>query len=221
MIDPVRWIDITLPIRPDMPLYPGDAAPCVRRLASLESGDPLTLSEITLGCHVGTHIDAPAHFVAGGATVDQLDRACFVGPAVVLDLTGRKVITASDVQRLTVPPRRHILLKTDNSALLHRGGFDPAYCTLSVAAAAALLALAPLSIGIDYYSLDPPAEADLPAHRAVALAGRPVFVCLDLSGVSAGSFTFIGLPLPVAGVEGMPVRAFLVPYDGVDRPTSS
>lgn len=213
MFDPGRLIDITLPIRPGMPLYPGDPAPVVRQLASLDRGDKLTLSEVTLGCHIGTHVDAPAHFIAGGATVDALDRSCFAGPAVVLDLTGKSAITAADLHVQSVPRGRHVLLKTDNSALLRSGPFDPAYCTLSVAAAEALLALAPLSIGFDYYSLDPPSERDFPAHVAVARAGRPVFVCLDLSGVPAGAFTFLGFPLAVAGVEAMPVRAFLAPME--------
>ena len=210
MLDPDRLIDITLPIRPDMLLYPGDPAPTVRRLASIEAGDPLTLSELSLGCHVGTHVDAPAHFIAGGATVDALDRRCFCGPATVLDLTRRSLVAAEDVRRLDAPSGRHLLLKTDNAALL-RQPFSPAYCTVSVPAAEALLALRPLSVGFDYYSLDPVSEVVFPAHAVLARGGVPVFVCLDLSQVQAGDYEFLAMPLPVAGVEALPVRAMLLP----------
>ncbi len=57
-----RAIDLTLPLRRGMPLYPGDHAPRLRRILSRENGDPLTSSEISINCHVGTHADAPAHF---------------------------------------------------------------------------------------------------------------------------------------------------------------
>ncbi len=211
MFDPDRLIDITLPIRQDMLVYPGDPAPVVRRLSSIANGDSLTLSEVTLGCHVGTHVDAPAHFIAGAATVDQLDRRCFMGPATVLDLTGRTVVTEADVRGLTAHRERHLLLKTDNAAHLRSDRFPTAYCTVAPEAATALLAREPLSIGIDFYSLDPPSEDAFPAHLAVARQGRPVFVCLDLSGIAAGDYTFLAAALPVVGVEAMPVRAFLLP----------
>ncbi len=211
MLDPDRLIDLTLPIRPDMLLYPGDPVPVIRTLASIEHGDPLTLSEITLGCHVGTHVDAPAHFVAGGATVDRLDRRHFIGPATVLDLTGRSVIMASDIHAAAPRRGRHLLLKTDNAALLRSERFVDTYCTVAPEAAEALLAKEPLSVGIDYYSFDPALDASLPAHTRLAMQGVPAFVCLDLASVAAGDYVFLAFPLPLAGVEALPVRAFLLP----------
>jgi arylformamidase len=131
MPDLTRLIDVSLPITGDMLLYPGDHAPVLRQLASLKHGDRLTLTELTIGCHVGTHVDAPAHFIHDGPTVDQLDREHFAGPATVLDLTGRTVITRGDLEQRSLPGSRHLFLKTDNSLLLKSNRFVNDYCHLT------------------------------------------------------------------------------------------
>ncbi len=206
-----RVIDISLPIKPGMLLYPGDPPPVLRRLLSLEDGDSLTASELSIGCHAGTHVDAPAHFCLGGVTLDQLALQHFAGPAIVLDFTGRSRIEASGVRHAAIPANHHVLLKTDNCGYLRQSEFKSDYCWLTPDAARHLLTCDPLSIGFDYYSLDPPSDSAFPAHVAIAGRGIPVYVCLDLSVVSAGRYQFFAAPLAVAGAEGMPVRALLMP----------
>jgi arylformamidase len=202
-------IDLTLPLRRAMPLYPGDHAPRLRRLLSLENGDALTTSELTINCHVGTHADAPAHFLAHGATIDRLARKHFFGSAQIVDLSHAAHVTEADVPSADIPRNRHIILKTRNSSLLKRRSFTADYCHVNADAVARLLDRAPLSIGIDYYSLDRVSETDFPAHRLVAEAGLPVFVCLDLRNVNAGAYNFGAFGSPVTGAEAMQVRAFL------------
>lgn len=202
-------IDLTLPLRRTMPLYPGDHAPRLRRVLSLEKGDALTASELTINCHVGTHADAPAHFLACGTTIDRLARRHFFGPAQVLDLTHVEHVTEADVSSADIPRHRHIILKTRNSGLLKRRSFTADYCRVTPDAVACLLDRAPLSIGFGYYSLDGVSETEFPAHRLVAEAGLPVFVCLDLRKVDAGVYTFWAFGSPVTGAEAMQVRAFL------------
>jgi arylformamidase len=202
-------IDLTLKLRRQMPRYPGDHAPRLRQLQSLERGDALTISELTANCHVGTHADAPAHFLPHGATIDRLARKHFFGEACVVDLTRVEQITEVDLRSVDIPSNCHIILKTRNTGLLKRRSFTSGYCHLSVDAAARLLERAPLSIGIDYYSLDPVSETEFPAHRLVAEAGLPVFVCFDLRKVSAGSYKLAAFGVPFEGAEAMQVRAFL------------
>ena len=209
--DLMHALDITVPMDAGLALYPGDTPPVLRRLSSIAQGAPLTASEITIGCHVGTHVDAPAHFIAGGPTVDQLPLGHFYGPAVVLEFSSRERITAEEISRAAIPPARHLLLKTRNSALLSQSRFHRDYCYLTPQAAEVLLARQPLSLGFDYYSLDPPGENAFPAHRLIARAGLPAFVCLNLQHVQPGAYTFVALPLPLAGLEAIPVRAVLFP----------
>jgi arylformamidase len=73
----------------------------------------------------------------------------------------------------------------------------------------ALLNFQPLSLGFDYYSLDPPSATTFPAHLEAARRAIPVFVCLDLSEVSPGEYFFSALPLRIEKIEGIPVRAVL------------
>ncbi len=204
-------LDLTLSIDRRLVIYPGDPIPKVHRLSSIAQGAALTASLLELGCHVGTHVDGPSHFLGDGASLDQLPLAHFHGPAQVVDMGKRDVITEQDVQSLYVPPAAHILLKTKNSGFLAQGSFREDYCYLTPDATEALMTFRPLSIGIDYYSLDPPSQDSFPSHLAVARRGLPVFVCLDLSDVEPGEYIFSAFPLKIPELEGSPVRAVLFP----------
>ena len=66
------WIDISAPIDPKTtPLYPGDAGIKLTFLHNMKSGDGFTLSELEMGAHTSTHVDAPMHFIKDGASLDQ------------------------------------------------------------------------------------------------------------------------------------------------------
>ena len=208
MIDPRSLIDLTLPITRDMLLYPGDSPPEIRRLSSLSAGDPLTASELRIGCHVGTHVDAPSHFVRGGLQLNDLDPRHFIGPAVVIDIPHSLRITPEDLSPFPIPEKRHVLLKTANSHLLQRNVFDPSHVYVTPQAIDYLLEFEPRSIGFDYYSLDPPSASCFPAHTKLAKRNLPAFVCLNLAVVAPGEYLFLSFPLKLE-VEGFPVRAFL------------
>lgn len=181
--------DLTWPIEPGMLLYPGDSAPSVRRLATLGAGGAaFTASEVTLGCHVGTHVDAPAHFTKDGALVADLNSESFFGPAVVLERGAGGAL----------PSRRHLLVKTD----------EDLWGALPFDFLERLIETEPLSIGCDAYCLDASGSTD--CAIAVARRGLPAFVRLDLRNVPPGEYWFCALALPVAGVEGFPVRAVLL-----------
>lgn len=206
----MRIQDITLRVSSDILVYPGDPAPELRRVSDLGRGDALTATHLSIGCHVGTHVDAPSHFLSEGRNLDELPLECFLGPAVVLDLTGRRRIESDDLRDMEIPFRHHVLVKTENSALLRLEHFRKEYCYLSRAAAELLCTREPRSVGFDYYSLDPFESTDFPAHRALAAANIPAFVCLDLGAVRPGLYQFAGLPLRLADAEGAPVRAVLL-----------
>lgn len=210
MNDNSQIIDITLAMNDEMLLYPGDSPPCLRQLSSIANGASLTTSGITMGCHVGTHVDAPSHFIEGGKNLGELSLEHFAGEAQVIELSSHEAILLEDVANLPIRACRHVLLKTRNSKLLHQQKFDPTFCHLTPEAAENLLLSKPLSIGFDYYSLDPPSVLDFPSHRIFAHFGIPVFVCLDLSNVTTGIYKLIALPLKIDGIEGSPVRAILL-----------
>lgn len=206
-----RLFDLSLKLSSATVRYPGDPPPELARVSDIELGDSLTASQFSMNCHVGTHVDSPAHFLADGKLLGELPLESFYGPAVVLQLAGEKRrIDLADLQAESIPTGHHVLLKTRNSQLLGSGDFTPDYSYLSEEAAQFLCSRNPLSLGFDYYSLDPSDRVDFPAHKAVAKQGLPVFVCLDLSAVSPGRYVFSGLPLPFEGMEASPVRAVLM-----------
>ena len=192
-------------------MYPGDAPPRIQRLSDLKRGDALTASSFAMGCHVGTHVDAPAHFLADGTLLEELPLESFYGPALVIGQDGKRSIEKTDVEGLPIPPRHHILLKTDNGSLLTKNSFSEDFCSLSSEAAEYLCEVNPLSIGWDYYTLDRVTHsATFPAHTVLAQANIPVFVCLNLLDIAEGRYWFAGFPLRLEGVEGAPVRAILM-----------
>ena len=81
----MKLIDVTIPIRDAMTVYRGNPPIRIRPAMTL-SKDGVNLSELCLGSHTGTHVDAPSHFIRGGAGADRLALDRFIGPAWVADL---------------------------------------------------------------------------------------------------------------------------------------
>jgi arylformamidase len=207
MADARGVYDLTRPVHERMAVFPGDAPPRVRRLSTIEEGAPLTASMLEMSCHVGTHVDAPAHFLANGRKLSDFVAGDFCGPAVVLDLERHANVTADALREREIPEGRHLLLRTRNSARPDPARYDPDHAFIEDEAAEYLLGLRPLSIGFDDYSVDSGRDDALPVHRRFAEAGRLVYVCLDLSVVPTGPCAFFGLPLRLDDVEAAPVRA--------------
>jgi len=124
-------------------------------------------------------------------------------------MRGKRRIRESDVRDCSIPRNHHVLLKTDNSALLAAPPFAASYTYVEPAAAAYLCKLTPCSVGIDYYSFDPYESDDFPAHKILANHNLPAFVCLNLGAVPAGLYGFAGLPLLLERTEASPVRAIV------------
>ena len=210
-----RLIDLTIPLGPDTPRFPGDRGLMVRKVSDLLLGDPTTLSEVTLGCHLGTHVDAPAHFIKRAQLVSDYSVGDFLGPAFVVSVEGTGAVTRAGLEAKGVPKRTHVLIKTQNSTFVTDRCFHNQYVHLDPDAARFMVEdLECLSVGFDYYSLDPADSTTFPAHTIVARAGKLAFVCLNLREAGTGPADFIALPPRLEAVEGAPVRAILIGVPG-------
>jgi arylformamidase len=204
--------DISLTISPDMPVWPGDPAVRLDRVDKIEDGNSNNLSHLALSAHTGTHVDAPYHFLANGATVDQLDLADLNGRAYVLHLPNVQLITAEVLEHSEIPPRtRRILFKTRNSDLWARGEntFQTDFVAISPDGAQFLVDRGFKLVGIDYLSVAPYRQSLL-THRKLLEDGIILLEGLDLSQVSQGRYTLYCLPLKLAGADGAPARAILI-----------
>jgi arylformamidase len=204
-----RIYDLTLPLGGKTLLFPGDPPPRIYRVSTIEGGAALTTSAFETTCHVGTHVDAPAHYLSEARWLSDYAAEDFCGPAVVIDLSADRHVTPGAIEAARIPPGRHVLLRTRNSGRLHDAHYDYDHAAIEPDAAGLLLVREPLSIGFDYYSVDEAASEDLDVHRLFAAAGLLVYLCLDLSAAPAGAYRFFGLPLRLTEVEGAPVRAVL------------
>lgn len=208
----MRTYDITLTITPQSVVWPGDSPVVIRHTSSIASGDNSNVTEITMSCHTGTHVDAPHHFLNNGITVNDLSLDLLVGRAYVLDLPDVSIITASSLMQADIPPRtRRLLFKTRNSNLWANGNkeFQTDFVGLSVDAAELLVDRNVKLVGIDYLSIAP-YKMGTPVHTILLNAGVVVIEGLDLSQVSQGRYTLHCLPLKLGGADGAPTRCILV-----------
>jgi kynurenine formamidase len=222
-----RIVDLTHPVSPETPVHPLDMRP---RLAFALSHDKdgMALSNMHLSAHTGTHMDAPYHMLADGATLGEFPVSRFVGTGVVLDLRGRgPALTREDVELATAAAGG---LQTGDFALLWTGwdahfeGPDQLRHPYLTAESAAFLRDAGVTlVGSDISSMDSDmAFADaggagldagvegmaFPAH--LTLMGANMLIVENLRGLEE----LVGrrvqcafLPLRAMGTEGSPVRA--------------
>ncbi len=193
-----------------MPTYPGDPVYQKAVARSRAAGEPAEVATLTLGSHCGTHVDVPFHIIADGADLSAAPLDAFVGPCVVVELSGRRAIDTEDVVAAVPAGAQRVLFKTDNSALWTRNDFVPEYTYITAAAAGALAASGVRLVGIDYLSVEAFGAVEPAAHRTLLAAGVMVLEGLDLGGVAAGGYFLIALPLAIESGDGSPVRAVLV-----------
>ncbi len=204
--------DISVPISPELPVWPGDPPVQVTQVQHLDRGDPMTLTRLQMGTHTGTHVDAPAHFVPGGLTVDEIDLETLVGLAWVVEVPDAGALSAEVLEGLDIPVGfGRLLFRTRNSALWAKGetGFHQQFVGITVDGAQWLVARGVELVGIDYLSISP-YEDPIPPHQVLLGAGVIVVEGLNLSAVMPGAYTLVCLPLRIQGAEGAPARAILM-----------
>src|SRR6266540_951125 len=78
--------DVSVPLSATTPTYPGDPGIEIKPWLKLADGDVANVSLINFGLHSGTHVDAPAHFIADGSRVESLPLENLIGEAEVVEV---------------------------------------------------------------------------------------------------------------------------------------
>ena len=201
--------DVTVPLSASVPTYPGDPRFDIEFTHRLAAGDPYNLARFSLGAHAGTHVDAPYHFLAGGATVDELPLEILMGKARVLEIPVRDRIRREDLETLDLRDDLRVLLKTRMSGQLRLPEFQEDFVHLTGDAAVYLAQAGLKLVGIDYLSVDRFGSSDFEAHQALLGAGVVIVEGLDLSEVEPGEYDMACLPLRIVGADGAPARVVL------------
>ncbi len=203
-------LDISMPVHGQMSVWPGSPGFASSRHLSLAAGDVANATLIEMDVHCGTHVDAPSHFVNGGATLETVGLAPFMGPAWVADAAGHAAIDAALLDALEVPQETtRLLLRTDNSLDPHDVPFREDYVALTADAAQWVVDRRLELVGIDYLSIqrfhDPP-----DTHQILLRAGTVILEGIDLRDVHSGRWTLMCPPISLVGAEAAPARALLL-----------
>ena len=205
----MKLIDLSHTIIPDMPQWPSDKQALKIPRRSLHGPDSHMSSSLEFGCHVGTHIDAPLHFLEGAAGVDQMPLDRFIGQGVVI-----RAGDGDSVAALGPEVCRDVDLDAADFVLFDTGwdrhwGTERYYREWSYLSPdlAELLASSGLKgVGLDTPSLDP--FDGQKAHDICAPAGLINLENLaNLGALPARDFTLLALPLKLKDTEASPVRA--------------
>ena len=208
--------DISLPITPEMAVWPGDPKVTIRRVASLEKGDESNISQIRMSVHTGTHIDAPLHFIREGKSIGEVPLEQLVGEAVVLAVPDKvDVISREVLEGLpgldALQTIKKVLFKTRNSrsGLVEAHEFNKDFVGLDSSGAQLLSGFDLDLVGVDYLSIASYHDTDRP-HEILLEREVVLLEGLNLAEVPEGLYGLYCLPINLAGCEGAPARAILV-----------
>jgi arylformamidase len=204
----LKLIDVTVPIRNGMPVYDRNPGVRLERARSIADGDTVNISRLELGVHTGTHVDAPLHFIEGGAGVEAIDPEILIGEAHVVDATSlHEDIDAEALSTLDLPPgAERLIFKTPNSELWNLDEFTRGFIRFVESGARSLLEAGVRLVGIDYLSV-----GDEAAHKVFLGNGVVPVEGLDLRRVDPGPYRLYCLPLMLVGSDGGPARVLLEP----------
>ena len=203
--------DISLTITEDLPTWPGDPGIILKKTSQIKEGEMVNLTHISTSVHVGTHVDAPNHFLREGETAENIPLDLLVGPAEVIEFSADRHITADDLQEMDICTKgKRLLIKTSNSKYWAEGlnQFQEGFLALDPGAAAYLVDCGVEVVGVDYLSVAPFSDPE-PTHRILLEAGILIIEGLNLSGIKPGPYQLLCLPLKIGGSDGAPARVLL------------
>jgi arylformamidase len=203
-------LDISMTLEEVMIIYPTIRKFEKKIVNDFSMGDNLSLSEICLSSHAGTHIDSPYHFLPNGKKLDDYDLDIFFGPVSVIQVPD--YINRIDGQFLAsignLPER--ILFKTRNSKLYSKKVFDPDYVYVDESGAKYIVEQNVKLVGIDYQSFEKYGSTDYKAHKIVFTKDILVLEGINLSNVNPGNYFISCFPLKIKDAEAAPARAVLI-----------
>ena len=210
----MKIYDLSQPITAGMPVFPGLESPLIKPVSNLPV-DGFRERLITFSSHTGTHIDVPAHILAGGKTLELMPLESFYGPAICLDFSQLESpeIKVQDLKRYehAISEVSFVLLYTGWSRHWGANDYYANFPVFSKEAAIWLSEMEIRGVGVDAISVDKIDSSDLPVHH-IFLAREIIIVenLTNLSKILGEKFIFSCLPLKFTDLDGSPVRAVAI-----------
>ncbi|WP_163323050.1 cyclase family protein [Draconibacterium mangrovi] len=204
--------DLSHLLNNNSPVFPGDVEPEFKQISNIEKNG-YRETRFHIHSHLGTHIDAPAHMLENGKTLDELDVSCFHGKALIIEVeTGRNFIEKDILTPFEkdLADTAFVLFKTGWSKFWGVQKYFDAFPTLSAQALQFLLQFELKGVGFDTISADPVKSTDYNNHYAIFNKGMIIIENLIFpEDLEATSGEFSCFPLPYEKADGSPVRAVL------------
>lgn len=189
-----EWFDLSVPICEGMRVYAPEEGYSYEQQKVIGPDSACNLSRISMGCHCGTHVDAPAHFLTDEATIEQMGHDAMIGPALVATVDeGGELPDLTGVERLILRVRGDGLTMEQAQRVVDAGVKLLGVNLLSVAAG----------------------ELTAPVHRLLLNHLVWIVETLDLSNLWDGPCDLICMPLRLVGREAAPARVMARPRRGV------
>jgi arylformamidase len=203
-----RIWDISPPVAPGSPVFPGDTPYSQEWTAELGPGNPVNVSRITLSPHVGSHADAPLHYDSDGAPIGALDLAPYLGPCRVIHAIGcGPLVEWKHVQHALDRLPQRVLLRTYDKAPVD--AWDDGFAAYAPDTIKRFAMRGVKLVGIDTASIDPAQSKTLDSHQVIRRLNLRVLENLVLDDVAEGDYELIALPLKLTTADASPVRAVL------------
>ncbi|CCO24871.1 cyclase family protein [Maridesulfovibrio hydrothermalis] len=209
----MKVIDLSHIMTEGMPVYPGTKKPDIKAINTHEKNG-FCEHQLIISSHTGTHIDAPAHMIKGGATLDKMDVGIFCGSGIVIDLTDKDAsdrditIDSLAAYEENICANDFILLNTGWYKHWGTQKYFSNYPALTTEAARWLADFDLKGIGVDVISIDPSGTKGFPAHKILLEKNILIIENLtDLHRITASEIFFSCLPIKFLDADGSPVRA--------------
>jgi len=208
----VRVVDLTHAFRNGMPVFPGLPSPSFEPIAKVEE-DGYAMTSYSMLNHIGTHVDAPAHQIAGGDTLDEIGLERLVTDAVRIDVSRRDPHGAISLAELEPELGRVrsgdiVLFYSDNARNYGTDAYWTGWSYPDADASRALIERGVSAVGFDGPSADPVDSTTMDLHRVWLGAGRMILENVSNLDRLPERAPIVVAPMKVEGANGAPVRIF-------------
>lgn len=209
----MKIYDVTVPVSESVPIYEGDPRVAITSVSRIANGDAANVSNLCLGAHTGTHVDAPNHFIEGTRRLEDLDVTKLIGPCRVIEVDNSVMLIETE-HLPDLDGIERIVFKTRNSRFWSdtSSGFRTDFTAVSTEAARLIADAGIKLIGIDYLSIEEFGSKDHATHKALLEKEVVILEGLDLREVPSGDYEIVCLPLKYVGGtgDGAPARTILI-----------
>lgn len=205
-----QWIDISVPLHNGMVHWPGDAPFERTHTLAIANGDPCNVSQFCATVHIGTHMDAPLHFLPDSQGIESMPLEAGIGPARVIPIQDPERIRIEELKPHQLARGERVLFKTLNSERCWKTDeFQKQFVFIPHDTAQYLAGIGLRTVGVDYLSVAGYEIDSAETHRALLSAGVWIIEGLNLQSVEPGRYELICLPLKMQGSDGAPARAIV------------